>query len=864
MTDPVRLEDYRPFDFDLESTILEFDLDPSATRVRSKLAFRRRAGAAPDAPLRLEGFGLKTLSVRLDGAPLDVAAYEIGEDCLVVRSVPDRFELESEVEIDPSANTRKKGMFHHVGKLISHCEPEGFRAITWHPDRPDVLSRYRVTLRADQRAFPVLLSNGDLVDRGEADGRHWATFDDPFPKPTYIFAVMAGDFGVLSDRYVTRSGREIALNIHAEPGEEPRCAFAMESLKAALAWDERVFGLEYDLAAYNIVALNDYAGAQENKGLNLFGADGIVADAAITTDEEFALIRRIIGHESFHNWTGNRVTCRDWFQLSLKEGLTRLRDQLFMEDELGGGWYRIEQVKALRRNQFPEDDGPAAHPIQPQTYLKIDNFYTNTVYDKGAEVHRMLRALLGPEGFAAALRHYLETHDGAAATLEDFIAAVSRSSGADLTQFRKWMTQAGRPRLTARSAHDPATKTFRLTLSQTSPDKPGPGGPMHMPVGVALFSPNGEKLQSRLLELREAEQTFVFDGVAAAPVPSILRGFTAPVSLDAGLSDAALAHLVQHDDDPFVAWDSLQTVLVRQIRRLAASWRAGEGMSAPDLVLEAIGGVLRDPGRDAALKALLLGVPDEPVLSEGLDQIDLSAHFAARDFVRAEIGRTQAPLLRAAYESLSRLDPASQAGPDVSGRMLRNACLDLLAATGDPEALDLCLAQVREGPTITERFEALSILSHHDTPRRAQAMADFLARYEDQPLVVDKWFKVMALARAPGVLDEIIALEGHPKFDTNNTARMLAYYGSFFRQNRRTFHDPGGRGYAFLASTLLRMDGRGAGRPGYYMPQIDQWRRYDPGRQALMQAALRSVLDAPAASPLLRETVSRTLYGDTA
>jgi len=856
-----RLADYTPYPFNLEHVRLEFDLDPDATRVRSTLRFSRRPGGGPRAPLVLDGHELKLQSLRLDGVQLEAGRFRLDAGRLIIEGVPDAFILEADVEICPKANTRKKGLFFHVGKLVSHCEPEGFRAITFYPDRPDVLATFEVLLRGDAERFPVLLSNGDCIERGRDGDRHWALWRDPFPKPTYIFAVMAGDFAVRSDTFRTLSGRDINLNIWSERGEEERTGFAMDSLKAALAWDERAFGLEYDLDVYNIVALNDYAGAQENKGLNLFGADGIVADASITTDEEFSLIKRIIGHEAFHNWTGNRVTCRDWFQLSLKEGLTRLRDQLFMEDVLGAGYFRIEQVKALRRNQFPEDDGPAAHPIQPQSYVKIENFYTNTVYDKGAEVHRMMRALLGPARYAEAIGHYLRRHDGQAVTMEAMIEAIEASSGADLTQFRKWVHQAGRPRLTARSHYDAANRRFSLTLSQQAPDKPGPGGPMHIPVDVALFAADGSKLASRLLELRQAEETFDFEGVDAPPVPSILRGFTAPVSLDAGLDDEALAHLVRHDDDPFVAWDSLQTLLIRHVRRQALLYRQGREHGTADLVLDVFDAVLRDQRREPSLKALLLGVPDEPVLSEGLQQIDLTAHLAARLRIRTDLGRVHAKRLSEVYEACARSDPSSQSNADVGMRMLRNACLDLLAADGSSDGVELCLAQVMDGPTITERFEAFAILSHLDTPARRTAADALIARYGDQPLVVDKWFKTMALSRAPGVIDEIIALEGHPLFDIANTARSLAYYGSFFRQNRETFHDPSGKGYDFLASRLLAMDARGGGRPGYFMPQIDQWRRYDAHRQALMKASLEKVLASETISPLLREVVTRTVQG---
>lgn len=857
----VRLEDYRPYPFEIPEVELRLDLDPAGTRVTARMRVMRREPGGRD-PLILAGRELRLESVRLDGVDLPPSAYRLTDEDLTLLDAPDAFEIETVSVTRPDANTSKKGLFFHEGVLVTHCEPEGFRKITFSPDRPDVLSVYTVTLEADRSRFPILLSNGRCIANGGGGARHWRRFHDPFPKPTYIFAAMAGDFTRVSRPFTTASGREISLEIYTGAAEAEGCGFALDSLSEALRWEEEVFGLEYDLDAYQIVAVPALAVAQENKGLNLFGVDGIVADPALTTDEEFELIRRIIGHEAFHNWTGNRVTCRDWFQLSLKEGLTRLRDQLFTEDWLDPGVYRIEQVKALRRNQFPEDDGPAAHPVQPTAFVKIDNFYTNTIYEKGAEVLRMIRTLLGPRGFTDAVRAYLERFDGQAVTLEDLLAVVEQVSGRDLSRFRLWARQAGRPRLSVSRSYDADARTVSLTLTQSPP--PGREGfePLHIPIVVGFLGDDGQPLGGEALcDLVEPSQTFVFEGMPPPRALSLLRGFSAPVSVERFQDDDELFHLVLHDPDPFVAWDSLQTLMVAEVRRLAADWRSG-GPAEPspalvDVVAEAVLGDRRSP----RLKAQFLGVPDEPVLSEGLAAIDLDAHVEGRQRLREALSVRLAGDFHGLYQDLSGLDPGDLSPGARGRRALRGAVLDILAARGGEAEARLCLEQVLAGPSMTESFEALSVLSHLDTPLRAEGFDAFYARHRDQPLLVDKWFKAAALSRAPGVLPEIIALAGHPALDLSNTARTLAFFGSFFRQNRVVFHDPSGGGYRFLAERLVAADRLGAGRASYLTPQIDQWRRYDPARRELMKAALESIRETPAISLALREVVERSLGG---
>ncbi|TPE60991.1 aminopeptidase N [Sandaracinobacter neustonicus] len=855
---PVRLADYRPYPYVIDTIALDIALDADETIVRATLSVRRRGAAAE--PLVLDGKNLQLRQLRLNGAELPADGFVATPDRLEIMAPPAEFTLETEVAIHPARNQSGKGLFWHTNRLITHCEAEGFRRITYFPDRPDVLATYTVRLEADRQAFPLLLSNGIPMESGEAGQRHWTLWRDPFPKPSYIFAVMAGRFETLRDHFTTAEGQEVSLAIHAEPGEAARCAFAMDSLKAAFRWDERVFGLSCDLPVYNVVALPAYAGAQENKGLNLFGADGIIADPAITTDEDFALIRRIIGHEYFHNWTGNRVTCRDWFQLSLKEGLTRLRDQLFMEDELEPGTYRIEQVKTLRRNQFPEDDGPAAHPVQPAEFVEIENFYTATIYEKGAELLRMLRTLVGAERFVAAIRAYLVRFDGQAVTIDDLFDTIEREADVDLAQFRRWLHQPGRPTVTVAREYDPERREARFTFSQRLPVNGEPGQPLHIPIAFALFDPQGGHFGKPLLiELRDWSQTLVIADLPRAPVPSILRQFSAPVSLEADLSDEELMHLAVADDDAFVAWNSAQQLFTRGVRELALEQPAAMDALVPPAMVEIARRLLADARRAPGLTALRLSLPDEPALSEGLDRIPLDSHMAARNAIRRAIGRALADPIHSLYEQLSAIDPLDLSAPAMSGRNLRSVLLDFRLAAGDEKGVSACLAQIEEGPSFTEAFEALCLLGHCDRPERQAAFEAFHHRYRDQPLVVDKWFKAYALSRATGVIDEIIALEGHSAFDISNTSRAVAYYGSLFRQNRVAFHDASGKGYRFLADRLLMMDQMGRGHPAFFMAQIDQWRRHDEPRQTLMREQLQRIAGTSGISRSLDEVVNRSL-----
>ena len=869
---PVHLEAYTPFPFLVHAVQMRVELDHSATVVETRLELERREGITESAPLELDGAGLGLDAILLDGAVLESHRYRMDERRLTVLDLPQRCALTTRVTVNPSANQGDEGLMRVGDRLATQCEAEGFRRITWFPDRPDVLSVYSVTLIGDSDVFPVMLGNGHPVGEGVLpDGRRWVRWEDPFRKPCYIFALVAGDFALLQDEYTTSSGRRIRLGIYADHDRIDECGFAMGALKRSLSWEERKYDREYDLDVYNIVALTGHVGAMENKGLNIFDANGICADPEISTDHDYLLIERIIAHEVFHNWSGNRVTCRDWFQLSLKEGLTRFRDQCFSQDMSAPGVKRIDFVRALQRNQFPEDDGPAAHPIKPRQYIEIRNFYTGTVYDKGAEVIRMMYCLLGDEAFRAAVKAYFTRFDQQAVTTEDFVAVVAHSSGRDLDQFYRWYLQAGRPRLEASGAYCAERKHYDLTIRQHNLPTPGQPDkePLHIPILAGLLDTDGAQLQATcaaaprvdgnyLLELREPVQTFRFEAVERRPVPSLLRGFSAPVSLKVDLDPQELALLMACDTDPFNRWQAGQTLAIGAIRALAADWHAGRELEADPVFVEAWARVLQDRETDPALVAELLQLPDEPALSEGLPQIDIDGHRAARDFLAGELARLHRETLLARYHELTDTGPYRFEARALGRRSLRNRCLELLLALEEDGILALCLAQLRDATNMTDGFAALAAICQVDCEQRQQGLDYFYRRWQHSAPAIDKWFNAQALSRLDGTVDRILELEGHPAMDLMNMPRVMAFYGGFFRQNRIAFNEASGRGYELLAERLILIDGMKPGATYWLMPQILQWRRFDPGRQHLMRQALEKVLAADISRGLY-ETVSKAL-----
>ena len=873
-----RLADYRPPAFLIDRVALDFTLDPHATIVRSRLSLRRNpaadAGADRGAPLRLDGAGQPIRAIAIDGVALGPNRWHRDGEDLVIAEAPESGTLTIETETDPGANTALSGLYLSNGAFFTQCEAEGFRRITYFPDRPDVMARFSVTITADARACPVLLSNGNPgAVETLSDGRHRVTWTDPHPKPCYLFALVAGDLVARRDSFTTRSGRQVALAIWVRPGDEDRCDHAMRALRQAMAWDEARFGLEYDLDVFNIAAVSDFnMGAMENKGLNVFNTKYVLAKPATATDADYQGISAVIAHEYFHNWTGNRVTCRDWFQLSLKEGLTVYRDQEFTMDQGSAAVKRIADVRALRAAQFREDAGPLAHPVQPDQYESIDNFYTATIYSKGAEVIRMMATIIGRDAFRRGMDLYFARHDNQAVTIEDFVAAMEAASGVDLSRFRRWYHQAGTPELALEDDYDPETRRYRLTIRQHTAPTPGQPdkAPLVIPLALGLLDADGTELPlhregadapaagTGMLLLREATERFVFTDVPVPPVPSLLRGFSAPVKL-APLAPARLRVLAAHDPDPFVRWDSGQHYAGLRLLGMARAWRAGDRLELDPGVIDAAVAVLGGADADPAFAAEALSLPTEATLADQQAIVDPDALHAAREAARSAIGRALHAELAAAYARLADPGPYRIDAGAIGRRSLRNTCLAYLVAAGDPGAVGLAKAQFDRGANMTDVLAALAILADVAGPEREAALAAFHARWREDALVLDKWFAIQAGATLPETLAQVRALARHADFDLRNPNRVRALVGSFAAANQVRFHDPAGGGYAFLADTILALDPLNPQVAARLVAPLGQWRRMAADRQGLMRAALQRIAAAPDLSRNTRELVGRSL-----
>jgi aminopeptidase N len=850
----VRREDYRPPDWLVPRIALDFDLDPERTRVRSSLEVERNG--AHDRPLVLNAEGLALLSVTVDGTPVD---HRLEGDILTIPLAPaaETAVVEIMVETGPRANTQLMGLYESGGILCTQCEAEGFRRITPFPDRPDVLSRYSVRMSADKGRYPVLLSNGDPVGAGELDGgRHWAEWNDPFPKPCYLFALVAGDLVANSDRFVTRSGREVALGIWVRAGDVAKTQHAMDSLKASMKWDEEVYGREYDLAVFNIVAVSDFNfGAMENKGLNIFNSRYILADPETATDADFDAVAAVVGHEYFHNWSGNRITCRDWFQLSLKEGFTVFRDQQFSADMGSAPVKRIEDVRILRAAQFPEDSGPLAHPVRPESYIEIANFYTATVYNKGAELIRMMHTILGPERFRAGTDLYFRRHDGEAATCEDFVRAMEDGGGADLGRFRLWYSQAGTPRVTASLDFAPGRGRATLTLKQELAATPGQPvkEAMPIPLRIALFGDRSRaKLEERLVLIEDEGTEIVFEGIGERPILSINRDFSAPVMLETDRSAADLAFLSAHDDDPFARYEAAQQLMLQTL--LAA---VSGGAADHNAVVEAVRATLDDKALDPAFVADAVLLPSEAFIGDHMPVVDPESVREARDALRKRLGVDLEGQWRAAYAAM-RANRFEYSPSAKGARRLRNSALGYLMASDAADAPALALRQYQEADNMTDRQGALAALASSQAPERRGALDDFYRRYREDPLVLDKWFTVQALSARADALDEVEALARHPDFTLANPNRLRALVGAF-ASNQHAFHDPSGRGYRFLADTVLAVDKLNPQTAARLVPPLGRWRRFDAARQALMRAELSRIVATPGLSKDVMEQVSKSL-----
>ncbi|MBA3511946.1 aminopeptidase N [Sphingomonas sp.] len=847
----IRREDYRPPEWLVPQIELDFILDPAATRVRSKLAVTRNGDH--DRPLRLDGDELTPLTVAVDGGD---AQWSMDGPTLVIELAGDRATVETEVEINPTANTKLTGLYASGGGLYTQCEAEGFRRIAFFPDRPDVLSRYRVRLDADAAAFPVLLTNGNCVESGQGEvGRHWAQWEDPFPKPSYLFALVAGDLAPNCDRFTTLSGRAVDLAIWVREADLPKTRHAMDSLKAAMEWDERVYGREYDLDQFNIVAVSDFnMGAMENKGLNIFNSRYILADKETATDSDFDAIAGVVGHEYFHNWSGNRVTCRDWFQLSLKEGFTVFRDQSFSADIGSPAVKRIEDIRLLRAVQFPEDDGPLAHPVRPDSYLEISNFYTATVYNKGAELIRMFHTLLGAEKFRAGTDLYFDRHDGQAATCDDFVQALQDASGTDLEPFKIWYSQAGTPKVSARLDHDARTRTATLHLAQRVDPTPGQPDkqPMPIPLNTALIGADSgrEVAPERLILLDKAEQSIRFDQVAESPLLSINRGFSAPVIVEAERAPEQLERLARHDSDPFARFEAMQELMLRAL----IAGTLGEPVDTQPLI-RAVSNTLRSDELDPAFKAEVILPPSESQIGDRMDRVDPDAIHESRERLRAAIGSR----LRDDLVAARGIPAADDLSPAAKGaRRLSSVALGLIAA-GDPrEGASLAKEQFDLAANMTDRQGALAILVSLDQPERQAALDAFYDRFRDDPLVVDKWFALQATAQRRDTLDEVERLAAHPAFTLANPNRLRALAGNF-SANQWAFHHGSGRGYRFLADMILAADKLNPQVAARLVPAFGRWRRFDEARAALMRAELEAMVAAPGLSKDVYEQASKSL-----
>ncbi len=869
---PIRLKDYRPPDWLVETVSLDIGLHPTATRVRAILTFKPNPKNA-SAPLVLDGDGLSLVSLKLDGQTLPGDSFVATSDGLTIPQPPNRpFKLEIETAVDPSANTQLSGLYRSNGTYCTQCEAEGFRRITFFPDRPDVMAVYTTRIEADKAEAPVLLSNGNLVESGDAPGkRHFVVWHDPHPKPSYLFALVGGDLACVEDCFATMSGRNVTLRIYVEHGKQNRCAYAMDSLKRAMRWDEDVFGREYDLDIFMIVAVSDFnMGAMENKGLNVFNDKYVLASAETATDVDFAQIEAVIAHEYFHNWTGNRITCRDWFQLCLKEGLTVFRDQEFSSDMRSRPVKRIADVRGLRAAQFIEDAGPLAHPVRPETYKEINNFYTSTVYEKGAELVRMVQTLIGKEKFRAGMDLYFARHDGEAATVEQFIQCFADASEHDLTQFMRWYNQAGTPQVTVTTNFDITRKKYIFECKQVIP--PTPGQPlkeaMMIPLSIGLVGKNGRDLplksdnaiEGGVAVLSQPAATFEFDDLAECPVLSINRGFSAPIKLITNLNADELAFLAAHDSDPFNRWQALQSISMNLLIDNVAALRAGRLPHADEKLMVALAAILGDSTLEPAFIALSLIPPGESDIAREIGRdIDPDAIFRARTALRAEIGERLGPALTKTYEGLTT---SGRYSPDATGagrRALRNVALDLLAAAGRPAAIERAAHQYEVADNMTDRMAALTTLSLHDVPERKHAIANFYARYASDALVVDKWFSLQATSPQPNALETVRGLTAHSAFSLANPNRVRALIGAFAQGNATQFNRADGLGYDFVAETVLSLDPKNPQISARLATAFRTWRMLESGRRAKAEAALTRIKAAPSLSRDLADIVERAL-----
>ena len=870
----IHLKDYEAPRYLIDKTVLRVDITDNDASVHTTLSMRRNPDSAYQGQsLELYGQQLTLKSVSIDGRALTIDEYSMTSEDLLIHQVPDQFELVSDVVIHPKKNTSLEGLFKSRTMYCTQCEAEGFRKITYYLDRPDVMSEFTTTIIADKASCPVLLSNDNLVDYGELeDDRHWATWHDPFRKPSYLFAMVAGDLAVAEDSFVTCSGRQIDLRVYVEPKDIQKCGHAIQSLKHAMAWDEAIYGREYDLDLYMIVAVDDFnMGAMENKGLNIFNTSCVLAHPETTTDDGFKRVEAVVAHEYFHNWSGNRVTCRDWFQLSLKEGFTVFRDAEFSADRGSRTVKRVEDVNLLRTVQFSEDAGPTAHPVQPAAYMEISNFYTVTIYEKGAEVVRMIQTLLGPELFRQGSDLYFERHDGQAVTIEDFVAAMADVSGRDFSQFMNWYRQSGTPRLTVQSEYDAEQQRYSLHFEQSQPAKSigDSPQPFHIPVKLGLvsdqgdlaLSPSGETCQ--VVEITESTQTVIFEGIGKRPVPSLLRGFSAPVKLDYHYSSDELGFLMSHDSDGFNRWNAGQQLAIQVMQGLMRDYRDGKSLAIDSCLKEAFSKVLVEPASDQAMQALILTMPSESLLAELSDVIDVEAIHYVRQFMCRELGLALADHWRAIYQANQQQGSYAHNAGEVARRSLKNLALRYLCNAETDDSLVLVQSQLSQADNMTDRLSALATLVND--PRddaiglAERSLEQFYQDWRHEPLVLNQWFQVQSACSLPEGLNRVKQLMTPPAFDLNNPNKVRSVIGVFCNSNPVNFHREDGAGYQFLAENVITLDKLNPQIAARLLTPLTKWRRYKGDSGELMRQQLARVMATQELSRDTYEIASKSL-----
>ncbi|MFD2204032.1 aminopeptidase N [Kiloniella antarctica] len=871
----IHLKDYIAPSFLVNHVDLEFILEPKKTIVTSWLKLTRN----PDVggPLVLDGDELRLLSIKVDGKLLETSKYAQDNSSLTVDGLPDTCVLEIKTEIDPALNTQLEGLYLSGGNFCTQCEAEGFRRITFYPDRPDVMATYTVTMHADLKSHPVLLSNGNLIDQGVGkNGKHWARWHDPFPKPCYLFALVAGDLACYEDSYHSGSGQDVALKIFVEHGNEDKCAYAMDALKRSMRWDEERFGLEYDLSIFNIVAVSDFnMGAMENKSLNIFNSKCVLASSDTATDLEFERIEAIVAHEYFHNWTGNRVTCRDWFQLSLKEGLTVYRDQEFTSDMRSAPVKRIQDVRTLRARQFPEDAGPLSHPIRPETYIEINNFYTATIYEKGAEVIRMMQEILGRDGFRKGVDLYFERHDNQAVTCEDFVVAMEDANDVDLKHFRLWYSQAGTPEVDTTWSYDEVNKSFTLNLTQYTPVAHGQEGkrPLHIPMTVGLVGRDGKDLPlilegeegkqgetSKTLRFDQEQQSFTFISVDQCPVPSINRNFSSPIKLSTTYSDDDLRFLMENDSDAFSRWDASQNYATRLVLRMVKTIQEGTELEYDSNYAQALARNIADETLDPAFLAQMLSLPSIDYVAEQMQVADFAAVDQARTFLKAGIARELYEQFLELYMCGKENTAYSPDAVSAGKRAIRNVALGFLGTLkNDPKGLDLIVGQYEVSDNMTDRMAALTLLASMEGEVGEKALKSFEQRYSHDTLVMDKWFAVQAISKIPDTLGQVKNLLTHPAFSYKNPNKVRALIGSFTGANPAKFHADNGEGYRFLADSIIHLNGINPQVASRLLSPLGGWRRMDGNHQKMMKAELQRILDTENLSKDVFEVASKSL-----